>query len=258
MNILHCIPSLGNGGAERQLSILARAQVLAGSRVHVAYVGDGVHLETLKDSGVELHRIPAKGNHDFTIVSTLWSLFSRERPDVVHTWLPQMDVVGGIIALTRRTPWVLSERSSANAYTSRLKESVLRRQLGRWADAVVANSDAGSALWSGILRRGARTHVVRNTAPLRAIANVQPMSRAKQRRAVNAPVNLWLFSWVASQRRRISISSSTFPRLFARPPKRLSYFVATVLYVRRSNSSPDNRGLVSVSGFLVNVETYGN
>lgn len=99
---------------------------------------------------------------------------SEKRPDVVHTWLPQMDVAGGIVAISKRIPWVLSERSSAAAYEGRLKEIILRRPLARWADAVVANSDAGLALWSGILRKGARAHVIRNTVSLRDIANARP------------------------------------------------------------------------------------
>jgi glycosyltransferase involved in cell wall biosynthesis len=176
LNILHCIPSLGNGGAERQLSILAPAQIATGARVHVAYVYAGAHLRTLQDSGIELHQIPASGNHDVRIVKGLWSLLSSEAPDVVHTWLPQMDLVGGVLALSRGRPWILSERSSGAAYMSRLKERVLRRNLGRWADAVVANSEAGSALWSGTLRRGARSHVIRNTPPLDAITSVSRAS----------------------------------------------------------------------------------
>jgi glycosyltransferase involved in cell wall biosynthesis len=85
-----------------------------------------------------------------------------------------MDVAAGFVAISRGIPWVLSERSSAAAYGGRLKETVLRRPLARWADAVVANSDAGRTLWSGILRRGARAHVIRNTLSLEDIARARP------------------------------------------------------------------------------------
>lgn len=170
MKILHCIPSFRSGGAERQLSILAPAQVARGSTVHVAYVHPGARLNGLPGSGVNLHQIPATSNHDPRIVVALWSLMVRERPDVVQTWMPQMDIVAGSIALTRRLPWILSERSCADGHSARFKDRVIRRGIGQWADAVAANSEGGQAVWSGTLRKGARAHVVRNALPLEEIA----------------------------------------------------------------------------------------
>lgn len=179
LKVLHCIPSLASGGAERQLSILAPAQVAFGYEVHLAYLHAGPYVGTLGAGGVHLHPISARGNHDVTIISNLWRLMGAETPDVVHTWLPQMDILAGAIALLRGVPWVLSERSSAQAYTSRLKERLVRRRLGMWADAVVANSEAGRAIWSGAIKGGALAHVIRNTTPLAEIERAKPARKSE-------------------------------------------------------------------------------
>ena len=136
----------------------------------MAYLHPGAHLGGLANSGVNLHQVRATDNHDPRIGLALWSLIARERPDVVHTWLPQMDIVGGSIALARGVPWILAERSCADAYSARFKDRVVRRWIGQWADAVVANSEGGQAIWSARLRRGARAHIVRNALPLDEIA----------------------------------------------------------------------------------------
>ncbi len=170
LKILHCIPTFRSGGAERQLSILAPAQVARGSKVDVAYVHPGPHLSALADGGVNLHQIRAAGNYDPRIFLRLWSLVARERPDVIQTWLPQMDILGGTIALARGVPWIMAERSSGDAYTARFVDRVVRRWIGQWADAVAANSEAGQAIWSRILHKGARAHLVRNALSLDRIA----------------------------------------------------------------------------------------
>lgn len=85
-----------------------------------------------------------------------------------------MDVAGGMVALSRRIPWIVGERSSAEAYANHFAYGFLRKSVGRRADAVVANSHAGAQVWERVLRGGARTHVIRNVLPLDAIAAARP------------------------------------------------------------------------------------
>ena len=192
LKILHCIPSFASGGAERQLSILAPAQVAFGSDVHVAYIYAGSNLTALVTGGVSLHRVRAHSNHDPVIARQLWTLMAEVQPDVVHTWLPQMDIAGGVVALARRVPWVLAERSCSDAYVARFKDRVLRKRLGQWADAAVANSEAGYSIWAKSLRRGARAHVVRNVVPLEAIAKAQPAALEGLGVKPNQPVAIFV------------------------------------------------------------------
>ncbi len=131
-----------------------------GVEVHVGYVQTGVNLGLFEGSGVKLHRISRRGNHDPSILFRVLSLIGEVRPHLIQTWLPQMDVFGGAAAILKGLPFVLSERSSAQAYPATWKHW-LRLCVGRHAAAVVANSEGGAAYWAAQLRVP-RVEVIRN------------------------------------------------------------------------------------------------
>jgi len=149
LKILHLIPSLGSGGAERQLSLIAPAMAAAGIECHIGYCSEGPNLEPLIASNVHLHRIPLSGNHDPRLFWRVWSLIRNVNPDIVQTWLTQMDVVGGVAALLNRVPWIISERSSASAYPGNWK-TFFRSRMGRYASIIVVNSLGGVDYWKSM------------------------------------------------------------------------------------------------------------
>src|ERR1044072_5607164 len=118
MKILYCIPTLGNGGAERQLSYLAVELQRTGHEVHVASSRGGPNLEPLKSAGVQWHWVGGVSNLD-----------------------PRY-IIGGAAALLTRTPWILKESSSAPLYVEGLRPKV-RSTLGRHADGIISNSIGG-------------------------------------------------------------------------------------------------------------------
>jgi glycosyltransferase involved in cell wall biosynthesis len=146
MRVLHLIPSFGSGGAERQLSILAPALAESGVECHIGYCYGGPNLQALSGSNVHLHQFKVAGNHDPRLFLQIWSLIRAVKPDVVQTWLLQMDVLGGIAALLNRVPFILSERASAAAYL-RGRKNMLRALMGRYAACIVANSEGGLDYW---------------------------------------------------------------------------------------------------------------
>ncbi|HEV8693290.1 MAG TPA: glycosyltransferase [Lysobacter sp.] len=160
MRTLHLIASLGPGGAERQLSLVAPALARGGVDVHVAYCSGGPNLARLEDSGVHLHALPSAGNHDPALAWKVFRLVRRLRPDVVQTWLLQMDILGGAAALFNRLPLIVSERCSATAYPPGWKTH-LRLLVGRRATCIVANSQGGIDYWRPHLSAD-RLHLVRN------------------------------------------------------------------------------------------------
>ena len=166
MRILHLIPSLGGGGAERQLGILAAGLRDLGCEVHVGVVSEGPNLARLEAAGAHLHRIPARGNYDPLLLLRIVQLILKVRPDVVQTWLTQMDVAGGLAALLTRRPWIVSERTHKIYYPRDAKHG-LRRQLGRFANAVVANSPGGAEYWDGVR---VEKVIISNALPLGEIA----------------------------------------------------------------------------------------
>jgi glycosyltransferase involved in cell wall biosynthesis len=69
----------------------------------------------------------------------------RVKPHIVQTWLPQMDVAAGVVALTQRIPWIVSERVTQPLPPSikrRLRDAITSR-----ATAVVSNSEEGLRAW---------------------------------------------------------------------------------------------------------------
>jgi glycosyltransferase involved in cell wall biosynthesis len=164
IRVLHLIPSFAGGGAERQLAYTARTLSTLGVDVHVAHVHDGPNLPLLNDASVGLHRIRCAGNYDPAIFVNAVRLMRRLKPQIVHTWLLQMDVFGGMAARFLNIPWVLSERSSPKMYENGWKFR-LRRALGSKATAIVANSDAGLSYWPEALQYSP-SRVIRNALPV--------------------------------------------------------------------------------------------
>ena len=170
-SILHCIPSLGEGGAERQLAMLTRQLPRYGWEVHVALLKGGVFENEMAPSTV-VHRIDHRGNYDPRIAIRLSTLMRRIRPALVQTWLTQMDIYGGTAALSRRLRWIATERSSALAYPRRWSNR-LRALLVSRADAVVANSRGGLEVWKRSASRQLQ-RVIPNAVTLPADAGDVP------------------------------------------------------------------------------------
>ncbi|MDQ6717718.1 MAG: glycosyltransferase family 4 protein [Gemmatimonadota bacterium] len=194
LRILHLIPTLENGGAERQLAILAGAQRRAGHDVAVGVLRGGPNEERLEEQGVPVHRISSNGHYDPRLIASATMLVRRLRPNVVQTWLPLMDVVGAVATRLTRTPWVIAERSNAEAYV-RFNDRALRLPVGRFADAVVANSEGGKAVWEGRLR--GPVAVVGNVVPRNEIDAALPAELSSLGIAPGTPVILFVgrLSW---------------------------------------------------------------
>lgn len=146
MRILHLIPTLGGGGAEKQLAMLAPAMVHLGCKTGVAYRTDGANLDILRAGKADVLQLPQRSNHHPMQLYDILALVRLWRPDLIQTWLTQMDIMGGAVATVTGTPHVLSERSSAKMYAGSWKNS-MRIFLGKAANAIIANSDGGANYW---------------------------------------------------------------------------------------------------------------
>lgn len=184
MRILHCIPSMEGGGAERQLSYLAGALMATGCDVHVALVRQGVNFARLEATGARIHLLGPASSHDIRLPGRVLRTVVHLKPDIVQCWLLQMEVLGAAAATATRTPWIFSERSSAGAYPKTLKNR-LRVLVASGASAIVANSDGGAAYWSD-RARSVRRYVIANGIPLDDIARA-PRENSSDGAACDAP-----------------------------------------------------------------------
>ena len=167
VKVLHCIPSMEGGGAERQLAYLARDLAVAGCDVHVALARGGPNMPRLEASGATIHMLGPYANHDPRIAVQLLRTIRTVRPDLVQCWLLQMEILGGLVSLLTGTPWIFAERSCASAYPPTVK-NLLRVRMAAFASGIVSNSTAGDEYWR---RRaaGVPRYVIPNALPLNEI-----------------------------------------------------------------------------------------
>jgi glycosyltransferase involved in cell wall biosynthesis len=175
LRILHLIQDMDGGGAQVQLALLAQYQVHSGHEVHVAILDRGLVFGRLGESGATIHEIACSGKYDPFVPIALMKLVTTLQPDIVHTWLTRMDVVGGAIAQVYGRPWVLSERASAPYYPRSLKNWV-RSRVGKRASAIISNSAAGDSYWRTVGGAGGQRYIVPNGVPLDDIDRVSGRS----------------------------------------------------------------------------------
>jgi glycosyltransferase involved in cell wall biosynthesis len=169
--ILHLIPTLEGGGAERQLVLLACEQARDGDSVHIGLRRRGVHAEAAERGGVTIHELGDYASLDPRLILSILRLLRRLRPGIVQTWLPQADVCGGVAALFARVRWVMTERASAAAHEPLGLLHRARRWLARRADAIVANSHNGLEYWAGVEARSGAARIIPNAVDLQSIQN---------------------------------------------------------------------------------------
>lgn len=148
LSVLHCIPTLSVGGAERQLRLLAPRLAARGLEIAVFSRLSAEDEQSFASQGVRCFPIRAAGNHDPARYLQLRAVLRSFAPQIVQSWLPQMDILCGLLRKPPGLKWVLAERSSPMAYDRSLKNR-LRFRLGRGADLIVANSVSGLSVWPG-------------------------------------------------------------------------------------------------------------
>ncbi|HUP79385.1 MAG TPA: glycosyltransferase [Pirellula sp.] len=172
-NILHLIPTLEGGGAERQLSMLAEEQRNLGMVVHIGVRRGGVHEQSLKKTGVIVHALGDYRSLSPSLFLNIVTLIRKTKPEIVQTWLPQMDFVGGLSALCCGVPWIISERTSAAYYKFTTPLILCRRNLAHFSNAIVANSLGGLDYWKKFPTKTNRTFLIPNAVDVDAIQNAK-------------------------------------------------------------------------------------
>lgn len=170
MRILHLIPSLSGGGAERQLSYLAPELARFVHDVHIAYTKGGPHKPELP--GVVLHRLKSRSNYDPYLFWQLVRLIRRIKPDIIQTWILQMDVLGGLSAQLTGTPWILRQPTSYNSANANSVKIRIKTLLAAGAHAVISNSAGGDLYWKERNFTKAR-YIIPNAVPMEEIATVE-------------------------------------------------------------------------------------
>lgn len=153
MKVCFFIPSLGDGGAQRQcIALLNQLQVHDDVELHLILLGAGVHDGSLNTSRIRVHRTQV-GNFASPLALVFVVRALRHiRPDVLVSWLHPADIWAyAATRLVRGVPWVITERGSVYPNTVVFN---LRKRLGRRAALVIPNSTAGEKVWRSLAPRG--------------------------------------------------------------------------------------------------------
>jgi glycosyltransferase involved in cell wall biosynthesis len=144
-HVTFVITSLGIGGAEAQLTYLARALVAAGWPLRVIALRDGAGLrEELQADGIDVQALTPRGRRPGPgVVGALAREIDRYPGTCLVTFLLQANVVGRLAGSLRRVPVVSSIRNSRFGGNSALGARVgdlLERSTAGLAHTVVINS----------------------------------------------------------------------------------------------------------------------
>jgi glycosyltransferase involved in cell wall biosynthesis len=147
ISVMHVIPSLEMGGAEKQLTFLAIQQINKGYDVNVVIRKKGFFYQKLK-SKVKIYIVGDYKFLDFRLLLKLLKLIKLCKPNIIQTWLPQMNVVGGVASLITNKPWVATERTSEKYYQDKFRLiNFFQEIIMSFSSVLVANSKNGCLYW---------------------------------------------------------------------------------------------------------------
>lgn len=140
LRILHIIPTLVRGGAEKQLALLATGLPKEQFDVHVAVLTHTGPLETpLREAGISVTLVGKRWKVDPLAFYRLKRLIRRLKPDVVHTWLFAANSYGRQAALAAGVKHVVAGERCVDPWKSSLHFAI-DRSLARRSDRIVTNS----------------------------------------------------------------------------------------------------------------------
>lgn len=146
--ICHIIPTLDQGGAEKQMSLLACHLDREQFESHVVVLTRSGPLEqTLRDAGVQIHVIGKRTKLDPT---ALWRLTAKLRdiaPDVAHTWLFAGNSYGRWAAQRAGVPVIVAGERCVDPWKSWWHYAIDRRLL-RQTKTIVTNTSAVSDFYA--------------------------------------------------------------------------------------------------------------
>ena len=150
MKVLLLANSLPNGGAERQLTLLAE-RLPPSWRRRVCALGGGPFEARLRAGGIPVEIIERRARLDPIPIATLWRSIIDSSPDVVHSWGWMTTVIAGPLCRLMGVPLVDGIRGGAPG-----KEHLRLTRFGMsCATTIVANSRAGLKAWGVAAAKGA-------------------------------------------------------------------------------------------------------
>jgi glycosyltransferase involved in cell wall biosynthesis len=156
--VLYLIDHLRQGGSERYVSELARSARSFGVDPHVCvFSAGGLFFDEVKKTGIPLFETPVKTLYHPATLGQISRLFRYVRKNgirVIHSFQPNANVLGTLVAKAAGLPVVVSRRSLGDfgSLGSPRLEWIQKKVTNRMADRFLANSRA--VLEAALTREG--------------------------------------------------------------------------------------------------------
>lgn len=139
--IVHVIPTLDRGGAEKQLVLLTTRLPRELFDVHVCVLTrTGPLAEPLRQAGIPLHFIDKRWKFDPFAYRRLRGLLKKLQPDLVHTWIYAANAYGRYAARAAGVKRIVAGERCVDLWKV-WHELAIDRRLARSTDRIVTNSN---------------------------------------------------------------------------------------------------------------------
>ncbi len=220
LRICWIIPTLDEGGAEKQLCLLAKGidrDVF--EPLVITLTRSGPRLSELHDYGIPVVEINKRGKLDLFAYLRLTKAIRDFAPDVVHTWLYAANSYGRLAAFHARVPIILGGERCVDPWKG-MSHGVVDRYLAKRTTGIIANSHSVADFYAlrGIERK--KFHIIPNgvepstVVPISRSEAAQRMKVDPNRILIGAVGRLWLqkghkdMIWAAEMLRILHESTS--------------------------------------------------
>lgn len=190
MRILHIIPTLDRGGAEKQLALLAAGLPRDEFDVHVACLTRGGPREAeLRDAGIPVTIIGKRFKFDPSAYGRLLSHVRAVQPDIVHTWLFAANAYGRRAAIAAGVKTIIAGERSVDPW-KQWWHWLIDRRLARRTDRIVTNSTGVRDFYAAHGIASDKFTIIPNGIEVASANTVSDSARAQLRAELLRELNL--------------------------------------------------------------------
>jgi len=191
------IPTLDQGGAEKQLCLLAagidrdRFEPLV-----LTLTRSGPRLNDLLDANCPVVHINKRGKFDIGAFARLSKAIGEFKPHIVHTWIFAANAYGRFAALRQKVPVIFGGERCVDPW-KKTYHHWIDRYLAKRTTGVITNTTAIADFYSSHGHDRGKFHVIHNGIPDRQPSRLSRMEAAKKmgldpnRRWIGAIGRLW-------------------------------------------------------------------
>jgi len=230
IRILWIVPSLDQGGAEKQLCLLARGiDREKFEPLVITLTRSGPREQELRESNCPMVHIHKRGKFDIRAYGRLAKAINNFQPDIVHTWIFAANAYGRLAAIRCKVPVIFGGERCVDPW-KKTYHHWIDRYLAKRTTGIITNSNAITDFYAAHGHDRSKFYVIHNGIPAREPSPLTRQEAAQQmgldpnRRWIAAIGRLWTqknykdMIW-AAEMLRVRYGNTTFV-IFGDGPQR--------------------------------------